>query len=94
VVAAQAAAVQRQRDVAALAPPRPRARPAVDRRGGSPPVLEHDRATAAVLDLAERVEERSGERVAAVQAQVDDVDPRQAPADAGRKAQPMSVALP
>ena len=67
-----------ERDVAARAAPRAGARPAVQRRGGAPPVLEHDRAAAAVLDLAERVEQRPRERVAAVQAQVDDLDPRQA----------------
>ncbi len=74
VVAAQAAAVQGERDVAATAPPGLRACPAVDGRGGSAPVLEDDGAAAAVLDLTESVEQRPRQWVAAVQTQVDDVD--------------------
>ena len=86
--------MQGERNVAAPAPPRLRAGAAVESRGGPAPVLEDDRAAAAVLDLAERVEQRPRQRVAAVQPQVDDVDPGQAPADAGREAQPSGNAVP
>ena len=93
-MAAKAAAVQGERHVAATAPPRLRAGAAVERCRGSAPVLEDDRAAAAVLDLTERVEQRTRERVAAVQAQVDDLNGGQATADPGREAQPPCHPMP
>ena len=75
-------AVQRERDVAVGAAERHAARAAVQRRRLAAAVQQQDRAPALVGDRAQGRVQRPRERIAAVAAQVDDVDRRQPAADA------------
>ena len=82
-------AVERQRDVAAPAPPRPAAGTAVDRARDASAVEEEDRAPASLLDGGELGEQRRRERIAALTPQVDDADARQRGADPRGEREPL-----
>jgi hypothetical protein len=77
--------MERQRDVAAPAPLRRSARPAVDRARDAAPVEEQDRPPAPLRDAGQLGEERGRQRVARLPAQIDELDRRQRGADARRQ---------
>ncbi len=82
-------AVERQRDVAAPAPPRPAAGTAVDRTRDASAVEEEDRAPASLLHAGELGKQRSRERIATLTPQVDDADARHRGADPKGEREPL-----
>ena len=94
VVAVQhVVAMQDERDVAVRAAQCRPARPAVDRRCDAAPVEQQDRLATLRRDAAERGEERRGERVAGLAAEVDDAHGRERPDEPPAEVEPVE-ALP
>ena len=82
-------AVEDERDVAVRTAPRLAAGTAVDRGRDTAPVEQEDRLAASLGQLAELGEERCGQRIAGLAAQVDDADRRQLGADPLAELEPL-----
>ena len=90
VVAAQRSVlVERERDVAALAPPRRAARATVHSRRHPAAVQQQDRLAAAFRQSAELGQQRRRERIARLATKIDDANGRQRRGDASAELEPL-----
>src|SRR5262249_58223897 len=82
-------AVEQERDVAVRAADRHAAGAAVERRRDAAAVEQQDRLVAALDDALERLEQRRGERIAGLAAEVDHAHRRQPARDASAELDPL-----